>query len=83
MLALPMDVKIPDVPFYGHPLGIDWGRNQFLAKSDGELVARPRFLNQLHPLAEIDERPRAAESAETPKLKESTVKVFCSDFLET
>ena len=42
-----LDVNIPDVPFHGHPLGIDLGLDKFLATSDGELVDRPRFLNQL------------------------------------
>jgi putative transposase len=48
MLSLQLDVKIPDVPFQGHPLGIDLGLDKFLATSDGELVERPRFLNHLH-----------------------------------
>jgi putative transposase len=48
MLSLQLDVNIPNVPFHGHPLGIDLGLDKFLATSDGELVARPRFLNQLH-----------------------------------
>jgi putative transposase len=48
MLSLQLDVSVPDVPFHGHPLGIDLGLDKFLATSDGELVARPRFLNQLH-----------------------------------
>ena len=48
MLSLQLDVSIPDVPFHGHPLGIDLGLDKFLATSDGQLVTRPRFLNQLH-----------------------------------
>ncbi|MFO8039770.1 MAG: transposase [Sodalinema sp.] len=48
MLSLQSDVSVPDVPFHGHPLGIDLGLDKFLATSEGELVARPRFLNQLH-----------------------------------
>lgn len=48
MLSLQLDVSIPDVSFHGHPLGIDLGLDKFLATSDGQLVARPRFLNQLH-----------------------------------
>lgn len=47
-LSLQMDVSIPDVPFHGHPRGIDLGLDKFLATSDGELVDRPRFLNTLH-----------------------------------
>ncbi|MGB3190757.1 RNA-guided endonuclease TnpB family protein [Lyngbya sp. PCC 8106] len=47
MLSLQLDISIPDVPFHGHPLGIDLGLDKFLATSDGELVDRPRFLNQL------------------------------------
>jgi len=48
MLSLQLDVKIPDVPFQGHPLGIDLGLDKFLATSNGELVERPRFLSHLH-----------------------------------
>lgn len=48
MLSMQLDVNIPNVPFHGHPLGIDLGLDKFIATSDGELVARPRFLNQLH-----------------------------------
>jgi putative transposase len=48
MLSLQLEVDIPDVPFHGHPLGIDLGLDKFLATSDGQLVERPRFLNQLH-----------------------------------
>ena len=48
MLSLQLEVSIPDVPFHGHPLGIDLGLDKFLATSDGQLVHRPRFLNQLH-----------------------------------
>ncbi len=47
MISLQLDVSIPDVPFHGHSLGIDLGLDKFLATSDGELVNRPRFLNQL------------------------------------
>jgi putative transposase len=48
MLSLQLDVNIPDVPFHGHPIGIDLGLDKFLATSDGQLVGRPRFLKQLH-----------------------------------
>jgi putative transposase len=47
MLSLQLDVNVPDVPFHGHPLGIDLGLDKFLTTSDGQLVNRPRFLNQL------------------------------------
>ena len=56
MLSLQLDVNIPDVPFHGHPLGIDLGLDKFLATSDGELVARPRFLNQLHRKLKLRQR---------------------------
>ncbi len=46
-LSMQLDVNLPHVPFHGHPLGIDLGLDKFLATSDGELVDRPRFLNQL------------------------------------
>ncbi|NET59268.1 MAG: transposase, partial [Symploca sp. SIO2E6] len=47
MLSMQLNVNIPEVQFKGHPLGIDLGLDKFLATSDGELVERPRFLNQL------------------------------------
>lgn len=47
MLSLQLDVDIPNVPFHGHSLGIDLGLDKFLATSDGQLVDRPRFFNQL------------------------------------
>lgn len=47
-LVIQSDVKIPDVPFHGYSLGIDIGLDQFLATSDGELVARPKFFKSLH-----------------------------------
>lgn len=43
-----LNVNVPDVPFHGHPLGVDLGLDKFLATSDGELVDRPRFLSTLH-----------------------------------
>ncbi len=48
MLSLEADVDIPDVPFHGHPVGIDVGLEYFLSTSDGEQVKRPRFFDELH-----------------------------------
>jgi putative transposase len=48
MLSLQLNVDVPDVPFHGHPVGIDVGLESFLATSDGQLIARPKFLNTLH-----------------------------------
>ncbi|MGB3613861.1 MAG: hypothetical protein WBA10_08710 [Elainellaceae cyanobacterium] len=48
MLSLEADVDIPDVPFHGHPVGIDVGLKYFLSTSDGEQVKCPRFFNELH-----------------------------------
>jgi putative transposase len=47
MLSLQLDVSVPDAPFHGHSIGIDLGLDKILATSDGQLVNRPRFLNQL------------------------------------
>jgi putative transposase len=46
-LIYQLTVKVPDVPIHGHPLGVDIGLDSYLATSDGELVKRPRFFNQL------------------------------------
>lgn len=43
MLSLQLDINVPEVPFNGHPLGIDIGLESFLATSDSELVDRPKF----------------------------------------
>lgn len=48
MLSLQCEVSVPDAMPQGHPLGIDLGLETFAATSDGELIARPRFFNQLH-----------------------------------
>ncbi len=47
LLTYQLGVLVPDVPFSGHPLGVDIGLDKYLATSDGELVARPRFFNAL------------------------------------
>lgn len=43
ILSLQADVNVPNVVPHGNALGIDLGLLSFLATSDGELVARPRF----------------------------------------
>jgi putative transposase len=47
-LIYQLAVNIPATPIHGHPLGVDIGLDLYLATSDGELVKRPRFFNQLH-----------------------------------
>lgn len=56
MMSLQLDVNVPEVPFNGHPLGIDIGLESFLATSDSELVARPKFFNSLHHKLELLQR---------------------------
>jgi len=48
LLSLQCDVQVPDAIPHGYPVGIDLGLEKFLATSDGELIARPRFFNSLH-----------------------------------
>ncbi|MBW4476772.1 MAG: transposase [Tolypothrix brevis GSE-NOS-MK-07-07A] len=43
MLSLALDVDMPQPSPSGHGLGIDLGLEHFLATSDGQLIARPRF----------------------------------------
>jgi putative transposase len=43
LLSLQCDVTLPLPPLSGHPVGIDLGLISFLATSEGELIARPRF----------------------------------------
>ncbi|MUL36136.1 RNA-guided endonuclease InsQ/TnpB family protein [Gloeocapsopsis dulcis] len=56
MLSLQLDVNVPEVPFHGHPIGIDIGLESFLATSDSELVAAPAFFNSLHSKLELLQR---------------------------
>jgi putative transposase len=43
MLSLQLEVQIPDIMPRGLPVGIDLGLNSFVATSEGELIARPKF----------------------------------------
>ncbi len=43
MLTLQLNVDVPQPTPSGHGVGIDLGVQHFLATSDGELIARPRF----------------------------------------
>ena len=43
MLSLQCDVNVPDAMPHGHSLGIDLGLLSFLATSDNETIARPKF----------------------------------------
>ena len=47
-LIYQLAVDIPETPIHGHALGIDIGLDSYLATSDGQLIKRPRFFNQLH-----------------------------------
>ncbi|MDZ8023909.1 MAG: transposase [Nostoc sp. DedQUE11] len=47
MLALQLDVSLPDTPISGHPRGLDLGFDKFVATSDNEQINRPRFLQTL------------------------------------
>jgi putative transposase len=44
MLTLQLPVEVPQPMPSGHGVGIDVGLQHFLATSEGELIARPRFL---------------------------------------
>ena len=43
MLCLQLGVSVPDAMPHGHSLGIDLGLLSFLATSDNETIARPKF----------------------------------------
>lgn len=47
MLALQLDVSVPNTPISGHPRGLDLGFDKFVATSDNEQINRPRFLQTL------------------------------------
>ncbi len=56
MLALQIDVQVPDVPPHGQAIGIDVGLEYFVSTCDGEQVSRPRFFNRLHRKLELLQR---------------------------
>ena len=47
MLILKLEVNVPDPLPHGEPLGIDLGLEKFLAASNGQLIARPKFFVSL------------------------------------
>jgi putative transposase len=47
MLSLQLDVDLPNSMPHGHPRGLDFGFDKFVATSDGEEIKRPRFLKTL------------------------------------
>ena len=47
VLAIQLDVDVPEPIPHGHPVGVDLGLNKFAATSDGLLISRPEFLNKL------------------------------------
>lgn len=56
MLSLQLDVDVPDIPFHGHPIGVDIGLESFLATSEGTLIARPKFFKSLQRKLELLQR---------------------------
>ncbi len=56
ILSLQLDVNIPLPSLHGHVIGIDLGLEKFLATSDGQFVARPKFFNSLHRKLELLQR---------------------------
>lgn len=56
MLSLQLDVNVPNVPFHGHPIGVDMGLESFLATSEGTLIARPKFFKSLQRKLELLQR---------------------------
>lgn len=42
-LVLHSEIEVPDIQPSGYAIGIDVGLNTFVATSEGELIARPRF----------------------------------------
>lgn len=66
MLALKLEVDVPDPLPHGEPLGIDLGLEKFLAASNGKLIARPKFFfalqSKLKSLQEEMSRKRVGSS---------------------
>jgi putative transposase len=56
MLALQLNVSVPNIPAHGHPRGLDLGFSRFVATSDNEVRNRPRFLLTLQRELELLQR---------------------------
>ena len=56
LLSLQLDISVPDTPFHGYPVGIDIGLESFLATSEGQLIARPKFFDSLRRKMELLQR---------------------------
>lgn len=59
VIAIESDVSIPDAMPHGDAIGIDLGLEKFLTTSDKELIARPRFLVDMHRKLELLQRKYA------------------------
>lgn len=46
ILSLQSDVEVPSIPLSGYPIGIDLGLESFIATSENQFIARPKFLDR-------------------------------------
>ena len=79
MLTLQLDVSAPDVPFHGHPIGIDVGLEYFLSTSDGVQVKRPRFFGELQSKLKLLQRrlrTKQRGSANEAKLRHKIARLY-------
>ncbi len=75
MLILKLEVAVPDPPPHGEPLGIDLGLSKFLAASNGQLVARPKFFVSLQSKLKSLQRFRSRKKKGSSNWRKASLKV--------
>ena len=69
------NVSIPDPMPYGHPVGVDIGREKFLATSDGTLVRLPKFFKSLQSQLKLLQRRLARKQKRSKNYEKARIKV--------
>ncbi len=75
ILTIESDISIPDAQPHGDAIGIDLGLEKFLTTSERELIARPRFLTDLHRKLELLQRKYARTKKGSKNREKARVKV--------
>jgi len=75
MLSLQLDVNVPDIPFHGHPIGVDIGLESFFATSEGTLIARPKFFKSLQRKLQLLQRRLKNKKLGSNNRKKLSVKI--------
>ena len=70
-MSLQCEISVPDPIPSGYPLGIDLNLANFLATSDGKIIARPRFLSLLSRKIKLASDPASSVSGRTPRRRQA------------